>query len=48
MTDRITLDGQDAVRPELAALAGTWTDQEAEAFMASIADLDQIDQDMWT
>ena len=48
MTDRDTPDGQETVRPELIALAGTWTDEDAEAFMASIADLDQIDEGMWT
>ncbi|MGH7200051.1 MAG: FitA-like ribbon-helix-helix domain-containing protein [Planctomycetaceae bacterium] len=30
----------------LAELAGTWTDEEAEAFLNAIADFDRIDDDL--
>ena len=33
---------------DLDALAGTWTDQDGEAFNAAIAPLEQIDADLWT
>ncbi len=32
---------------DLKALAGTWSDEEAEAFLSIIADFDRIDEDMW-
>ena len=32
---------------DLDALAGTWTDQDGEAFNAAIAPLEQIDVDLW-
>jgi plasmid stability protein len=32
---------------ELDALAGTWTEQEAEAFMTAIAPMEQIDPELW-
>lgn len=31
----------------LSDLAGTWSHEEAEAFLAAIADFEHIDQDMW-
>jgi len=31
----------------LADLAGTWTHEEAEAFLAALTDFEQIDQDLW-
>jgi len=31
----------------LADLAGTWTHEEAEVFLAALTDFEQIDQDMW-
>ncbi len=31
----------------LSDLAGTWSHEEAEAFLAAIADFEQIDQDIW-
>ncbi|HUG90504.1 MAG TPA: hypothetical protein VML55_06705 [Planctomycetaceae bacterium] len=32
---------------DLAALAGTWTDEEADAFLARIADFSRIDEELW-
>jgi 3-phosphoglycerate kinase len=32
---------------ELDALAGTWSQQEAECFQAAIAPLWQVDPDLW-
>lgn len=34
-------------KSKLDALAGTWTEQEAEAFMTAIAPLQQIDPELW-
>ena len=31
----------------LAALAGTWTEKEADAFLAGIADFGRIDEELW-
>jgi hypothetical protein len=31
----------------LAALAGTWSDEEADAFLASIADFGRVDEELW-
>lgn len=32
---------------DLDALAGTWSQQEAEGFQAAIAPLEQVDPDLW-
>jgi len=32
---------------DLDALAGTWTQQEADGFQAAIAPLQQVDSDLW-
>lgn len=32
---------------DLDALAGTWSDEEADAFLAAIADLQSVDEDLW-
>jgi hypothetical protein len=36
------------VHPDLDALAGTWTQEDAEAFGAAIAPLEQIDSALWS
>lgn len=43
------LDSEKPTSPKrsLADLAGTWSHEEAEAFLATVADFEQIDQDMW-
>lgn len=38
---------QASEKHRLAAMAGTWSDEEAEAFLAAIADFEQIDEDLW-
>jgi len=37
----------DEDRQALLALAGTWTDEEADAFNAAVADFERIDEHMW-
>ncbi|MEB3185051.1 MAG: hypothetical protein VKM97_04115 [Cyanobacteriota bacterium] len=37
----------DARHQELDHLAGTWSEEEAEAFAAAIAPLEQIDPELW-
>ncbi len=32
---------------DLDALAGTWTDEDADAFLAAIEEAERIDPDMW-
>jgi hypothetical protein len=32
---------------DLDALAGTWSDEEAAAFLSVIADFEHVDEDMW-
>lgn len=34
-------------RLELLRLAGTWSEEEADAFAAAIAPLEQMDADLW-
>ncbi len=34
-------------RNGLAALAGTWSDEEHERFVAAVAVTEQIDEDLW-
>lgn len=34
-------------RRDLSDLAGTWTDEEADEFLAAVADFERIDWDMW-
>jgi len=36
-----------AVHDDLDALAGTWTDEEARAFLASLSDFEQVDEELW-
>lgn len=46
---RLTM-GNEAEGPqpgELDALAGTWSEQEADAFMAAIAPMGQVDPELW-
>jgi hypothetical protein len=40
--------GSNQSRADLDALAGTWTQEEAEAFGAAIAPLEQIDSGLWS
>lgn len=35
-------------RLELLRLAGTWSEEEADAFAAAIAPLEQMDADLWS
>lgn len=44
---RSTPSPPDDDRQSLLALAGTWTDAEADAFDAAVADFERIDEDMW-
>jgi plasmid stability protein len=37
----------EAARPDVAALAGTWTAKQAAEFEKNIAGLRTIDEDMW-
>jgi len=43
--------GEEVANPaasiELAGLAGTWSEEEAEAFTTAIAPLEQIDPELW-
>lgn len=39
---------RDGPHHDLDALAGTWSDQDAEAFLAAIADLQRVDESIWT
>lgn len=39
--------GRPHEKRSLADLAGTWTHEEAEAFLAALTDFEQIDQDLW-
>ena len=32
---------------DLDALAGTWSDEAAEAFLSAVADFEQIDEELW-
>ncbi|MBI3943469.1 MAG: hypothetical protein HY326_10695 [Chloroflexi bacterium] len=32
---------------DVDALAGTWTEEEAQIFAAAIADFEEVDQDLW-
>lgn len=34
-------------RHDLDALAGTWSDEQAEAFLRAVADFGRVDEDMW-
>jgi hypothetical protein len=36
-----------AAPSELNALAGTWSQQEADTFQAAIAPLEQVDAELW-
>ena len=47
---RITeaVPGPNQSHDDLDALAGTWTQEDAEAFGAAIAPLEQIDSDLWS
>ena len=38
----------DESHHDLAALIGTWTEQESEAFNAAIAPLEQVDPELWS
>lgn len=38
---------EDGGSGELDGLAGTWTEQEAEAFAAAISPMEQVDPDLW-
>jgi len=38
---------KDARHQELDHLAGTWTEEEGDAFAAAIAPLEQIDPELW-
>ena len=33
---------------ELDDLAGTWTDDEADAFLRAVAPFEQVDEELWT
>jgi len=44
---RSTAALSDGDRQTLLSLAGTWTDEEADAFNAAVADFERIDEDMW-
>ena len=48
--ERLTGSSHQSGEPhhDLDVLAGTWTDQDGEAFNAAIAPLEQIDADLWT
>jgi hypothetical protein len=47
---RITeaVPGQNQSHDDLDALSGTWTQEDAKAFGAAIAPLEQIDPDLWS
>ena len=34
-------------RDDLEELAGTWSDDEADAFLATIADFGRVDEELW-
>ncbi len=38
---------EDPEPGELDGLAGTWSEGEADAFMAAIAPMEQVDPDLW-
>jgi hypothetical protein len=40
--------GSTAADDPLLRLAGTWSQEEADAFAAAIAPLEQVDPDLWT
>jgi len=42
-----TPEPQDGPHHDLDALAGTWSDRDAEAFLAAIADLERVDEGIW-
>jgi len=42
-----TPEMSDGPHHDLDALAGTWSDQDAEAFLAAIADLGRVDASIW-
>ena len=39
--------GAKEICHDLDALAGTWSDEQAEAFLRAVADFGTVDQDMW-
>jgi hypothetical protein len=45
----ISLNGDNAAgtHDDLDALAGTWSQNEADAFNAAIAPLEQVDPELW-
>ncbi len=42
-----TAEMLDGPHHDLDALAGTWSDHDAEAFLAAIADLQCVDESIW-
>lgn len=54
--NRLVLQRLGSAEPESTAagndpllrLAGTWTQEDADAFAAAIAPLEQVDSDLWT
>ena len=54
--NRLVLQRLDAAKPDstveendpLLRLAGTWSHEEADAFAAAIAPLEQVDADLWS
>jgi hypothetical protein len=40
-------DNAAAAHDDLDALAGTWSQNEADAFHAAIAPLEQVDPELW-
>lgn len=43
-----TQPGEKHLHADLDALAGTWSEGEAEAFEAAITPMEQVDADLWS
>jgi len=43
----VTKETSTAPHHDLDALAGTWSDEEADSFLSTIADFDRVDEDLW-
>jgi len=50
LTSSMTVESSDESphkRRDLSDLAGTWTDEEADTFLASISVFESVDEDLW-
>ena len=43
----VARDTPDTTHRTIADLAGTWSDQEADAFLAAVAGFNRVEEEMW-